>query len=50
MKVKILRLALEKQDYNLAAHAIVFGMVKAKVKDQQDNGKKRSSTGESKRP
>ena len=50
MKLNILRVALQKQHYDLAAHAIVFGMVQAKVKEQQDNGKKRSSTEKPKRP
>ena len=49
-KLKVLRVALEKQDYDLAAHAIVYGLVKAKVQEQQKNGKKRSPRGQSKRP
>lgn len=48
-KLKILRVALQKQDYDLAAHAIVYGMVKAKVQENQKNGKKGSSPKESKR-
>jgi hypothetical protein len=50
MGLKILRVAFEKQDYGLAAHAIVYGLVKAKVQEQQKNGKKRSPKGQSKRP
>ena len=49
-KLNVLHLALEKQDYNLAAHAIVYGLVKAKVQENQKNGKKRSPKGQSKRP
>jgi len=48
-KLKILHVALEKQDYNLAAHAIVYGMVKAKIQENQKNGKTRSPGGQSKR-
>jgi len=36
--MKVLKHALETQNYDLAAHALVYGMVKAKI-DQ--NGKKR---------
>jgi hypothetical protein len=49
MKLRVLRVALEKQHYDLAAHAIVFGMVQAKVKENQKNGKKGSTPRESKR-
>lgn len=49
MKLTILRVALEKQDYDLAAHAIVYGLVKAKVQENQKNGKKRSPSGQPKR-
>lgn len=49
MKLKVLQVALAKQDYNLAAHAIVYGLVKAKVKENH-NGKKGSTPRESKRP
>lgn len=34
--MKLLKLALEKQDYNLAAHILVYGLIKAKV-DQANN-------------
>jgi hypothetical protein len=50
MKLRILQVALAKQDYNLAAHAIVYGLVKTTVKENQKNGKKRSPRGQSKRP
>ena len=30
-KMKLLQLALEKQNYNLAAHVLVYGLIKAKV-------------------
>ncbi|MGQ9676550.1 MAG: hypothetical protein ACUVX1_12885 [Chloroflexota bacterium] len=49
MKVKILQVALAKQDYNLAAHVILYGMIKAKVRENP-NGKKGSIPKESKRP
>jgi hypothetical protein len=41
MKLKILRVALERQDYNLAAHVLVYGLVKAKVEEIKQNGKER---------
>ena len=31
--MKLLTIALQKQDYNLAAHVLVYGLVKASVKD-----------------
>jgi hypothetical protein len=43
MKLRILRVALEKQDYDLAAHALVYGMVKAKIQENQKNGNKKGS-------
>jgi|GEM_PF-1963437 len=49
-KLKVLRVAIESQQYDLAAHALVFGMVKAKVQENQKNGKKGSTPRESKRP
>jgi hypothetical protein len=49
-KLKLLRVALESQQYDLAAHAIVYGMVKAKAEEQQRNGKKRSPARQPKRP
>ncbi|MBN2186148.1 MAG: hypothetical protein JW732_01705 [Dehalococcoidia bacterium] len=30
--MKLLKAALEKQDYNLAAHVLVYGLMKAQVK------------------
>jgi len=49
-KLKVLHLALQRRDYDLAAHAIVYGMVKAKLKESQRNGtKKRSPRGQPKR-
>ena len=49
MKLKILRVALERQDYNLAAHALVYGLVKAKVQETNQNGKKRRPQGQPER-
>ncbi len=49
-KLKILHVALANQDFTLAAHAIVYGMVKVKVQESQKNGKKGSPPRESKRP
>jgi hypothetical protein len=44
--MKLLKYALRNQIHDLAAHALVYGLVKAKV-DQ--NGKKRRSKRQSKR-
>lgn len=41
-KLKVLHVALATQNYDLAAHAIVYGMIAAKVKERQNNGKKGS--------
>lgn len=38
--MKLLQVALERQNYNLAAHVLVYGMIKAK-KDSNSNGKKK---------
>jgi hypothetical protein len=46
MKVKLLKYALDNQNYNLAAHVLVYGLVKAKIKE---NGKKRRPERQSKR-
>ena len=46
MKVKLLKYALQNQRYDLAAHALVYAMVKVKV---EENGKKRRPQGQSKR-
>jgi len=45
-KLKVLQAALERQNYDLAAHTLVYGLVKAKA---EDNGKKRSSKRQPKR-
>ena len=44
--MKLLKYALEKQKYSLAAHALVYGLLKAKI---EENGKKRRPKGQSKR-
>jgi hypothetical protein len=44
--MKLLKYALQNQHYDLAAHALVYGLVKAKIKE---NGKKRRPQGQSKR-
>lgn len=49
IKPRLLHLALERQDYNLAAHTLVYGLVKTKVEDSK-NGKKRRPTGQPERP
>ena len=46
MKVKLLKYALDNQRYDLAAHVLVYGLIKAKIKE---NGKKRCPAGQSKR-
>ena len=43
MKLKILQVALAKQDYALAAHVLVYGMVKAKIQENQKNGSKKEA-------
>jgi len=35
--VKLLPVALQKQDYNLAAHVLVYGLVKASVKKPKNS-------------
>jgi hypothetical protein len=47
--MKLLQLALERQDYNLAAYTLVYGLVRAKVERIKD-GKKRSPKGQPERP
>jgi hypothetical protein len=37
--MKLLQIALEKQNYTLAAHVLVYGLIKAK-RDGSCNGKK----------
>jgi hypothetical protein len=49
-KLKILQVALATQDYDLAAHAIVYGMIKAKIQENKQNGKKGTTPGQPKRP
>lgn len=42
--LKLLQIALEKQDYNLAAHVLVYGLVKTAKETEKDktiSGKKR---------
>jgi len=46
MKVKLLKYALDNQHYDLAAHVLVYGLIKATIKE---NGKKRRPQGQSKR-
>lgn len=46
MKVKLLKYALDNQHYDLAAHALVYGLIKATIKE---NGKKRRPQRQSKR-
>ena len=46
MKVKLLKYALDHQRYDLAAHVLVYGLIKAKIKE---NGKKRRPHAQSKR-
>ena len=45
--MKLLKYALENNNYRLAAYALVYGLVKAKI---EENGKKRRPKGQSKRP
>ena len=44
--MKLLKYALDNRRYDLAAHVIVYGLIKAKIKE---NGKKRRSQVQSKR-
>lgn len=41
--MKLLKLALEKQNYELAAHVIVYGLVKTKIEELKRNAKKQGS-------
>ena len=45
--MKLLKYALDKQHYDLAAHVLVYGLIKAKI---EENGKKRRSKRQPKRP
>ena len=38
--MKVLKVALEKQNYNLAAHVLVYALVKTKAEELSSNGKK----------
>ena len=44
--MKLLKVALEKQNYELAAHVLVYGLLKAK---SEQNGKKRRAKRQSER-
>jgi hypothetical protein len=44
--MKVLKHALETQNYRLAAHVLVYGLIKAQIKE---NGKKRRPQRQSKR-
>jgi hypothetical protein len=46
VKLKLLQVALAEQNYDLAAHALVYGMVKVKA---EQNDKKRRTKGQPKR-
>jgi hypothetical protein len=39
LSIKLLPAALQKQDYNLAAHVLVYGLIKASVKNSQNSPK-----------
>jgi hypothetical protein len=45
-QTKLLKYALDNRRYDLAAHALVYGLIKAKIKE---NGKKRRPQGQPKR-
>ena len=45
--MKLLKYALDKQHYDLAAHVLVYALVKTQIKE---NGKKRRTQRQSKRP
>ena len=44
--MKLLKYALENRHYSLAAHVLVYGLIKAKI---EENGKKRRPKRQSKR-
>ena len=46
-QMKLLKYALDKQHYDLAAHVLVYGLIKAKI---EENGKKRRPKRQPKRP
>jgi len=35
--MKLLKIALEKQDYNLAAHVLIYGLIKASQEKTRDS-------------
>jgi hypothetical protein len=37
LSLKLLSAALQKQDYNLAAHVLVYGLIKASVKKSHNS-------------
>ena len=37
--MKLLKVALERQNFNLAAHVLVYGLVKASIEEAKRNGK-----------
>ena len=43
--MKLLQLALEKQDYNLAAHILVYGLIKASQGTSRNPGQPRNHHG-----
>jgi hypothetical protein len=45
--MQLLKYALDNQRYDLAAHVLVYGLVKAKI---EENGKKRRPKRQPKRP
>ena len=40
--MKLLKLALQKQDYNLAAHILVYGLLRANQRPQDCDGEKKN--------
>jgi hypothetical protein len=49
--MKLLEYALRNRNYDLAARVLVYGLLKATVKEIEENGKKKRCTaGQSKRP
>jgi hypothetical protein len=45
--MQLLKYALDNQRYDLAAHVLVYGLIKAKI---EENGKKRRPKRQPKRP
>ena len=51
VKLKVLQVALSRQNFDLAAHTLVYGLVKAKIEEKnRKDAKKRSAKGQSERP